>query len=239
MTRSLLFALLFAAGGAALAQHWSPVDTSTLMAAVTRNQQLYERSDSYMLSGTAYAFRDLRDAAAQEQQRFTVWRSAQGYRAEHFGFTTIQDGRMRVLIDPEQRIIYVSEPTDLLSMVDVDLRREVFQAATALEQCVQPDGIHFRLSFPPGTNYASLELVFDGKGWLRRMVTCWGHPVLVDPEDPRSPQVTPKMVMELGVPQPVRAPIDTDPGQVVAFAAEGARAKGMWQGYQVIDTRAR
>ena len=237
--RAVLVLVLTAQAMASNAQRWTSTDTVALMAAVTRNQQLYEGLASYTLSGTVSAFRDLKDAASQDQQPFTVWRSAQGYKAEHFGMTTVQDAQMRVLIDPEQRMIYLSDPSGMLSMVDVGLRKEVFAAATALERNEQADGTHFRLRFPPSANYASLELVFDGKGWLRRMVTCWGHPVAVDPDAPRSPVVTPKVIMELGAPQPLRTPMDMDPGQVVALSKEGAVGKGQWKGYQVFDTRVR
>lgn len=237
LLRRVLLPLLSFSGLPLAAQMWASTDTSALMEAVTRNQTLYGHAGSYVLSGTLSAFRDMGDETASERESITVWRTPEGYKATHFGLTTLQDERVRVLINPDQHRIYLSQPTGMLDMVDAGLRSEVFAIATALERGDRLDGVHFRLSFPQGANFASLELVFDGKGWLRRMVTCWGHPVPIDPENPLSATVTPKTVLELGVPQPLRHPVDTSPGQAVAFTKDGPVAKGPWHGYEVFDTR--
>lgn len=233
---SCLLALVLATG--VEAQSWEPAGIADIVQRVQANQRKYEALPAFKLSAVVLAYQNAGDAVPNDRGTSTVWKSGKRSRSEHLGMITYQDERLRVLIDPEERMIYLSEPFEVMELMGPSFREDVLATASAIGRSEQADGTHFRLKFPAPAEYDVVEVLFDKQGWLRRIDTYWARPVPLDPGDPRSPLLHPKVVVELAVPQPVDpASVQADPATVVAIRPQGPVALGAWKEYQVFDTR--
>jgi hypothetical protein len=153
------------------------------------------------------------------------------------GMLTLQDERIRVLADPAGRTIYVSTPEDPLKVFDPLLRGLLISNAEALEWSRRPDGDHYRLRFPEGSQYQAVEMVFDGQGWLRQLEMQWGHVIPLDPDVKMSAMVRPRVVMEMQRPGHFSGTVEMDPSTMVIGTKGNLRATGQWKDYEVFDTR--
>jgi hypothetical protein len=220
------------------AQQWETVDPGVLRECLQRNDRQYAAMSNMKLTTVILAYQNAGDAAPSDQGRSVVWRMGDQYKAEHLGMTTYQNKDLRVLIDPDQRTIFLSAPTDINASMRGVLQDSLLAKADKVGRATLGDGTHFRLKFGPRAVYGLVEIDFDKAGWLRHVDLYWAQAVPIDPSDPASAVVYPKVSMALGVPERI-APetVETDPSSVVAWRNGKPVALGIWKEYSVFDTR--
>lgn len=219
-------------------QQWHTATAAELKAHLQKSERLYRERPEMKLTTHISAFTGAGTVVPGSTGSSTVWRLGDRYKAEHLGFTTFQDARIKVLIDPEQRVIYLDKPDAVFTVGQATLQDTLLRRALGITRSEQVDGTHFRLAFGPQAAYETTELVFDAAGWLRRMETVMGKPVALDPSAPAGAMVKPRLVMAMDVPVVIReGSVDIDPGQVVGWRDGRPVGLGAWRGYTVFDTR--
>lgn len=220
------------------AQHWVPADAAAVQEFVNRNDRLYAALPNMRMTTEILSYRNAGDAVPNDKGSSTVWRTGDRYKAEHLGMTTYQDKQISILIDPQERTIMLSAPTDMITATQVAMRDTFLIHAVRIGRASMGDGTHFRLKFAPGSLYDAVELVFDPQGWLRCETLYWGRPVLMDPVDPASEVIYPKVVLNLDVPVRIDPKtVNSDPASVIAWRDGEPVALGSWKDYDVFDTR--
>ena len=220
------------------AQQWQTSDAASVRECFQRNDRQYASMVNMKLTTLLSSYRNAGDALPNDKGSSIVWRTGDSYKAEHLGMTTYQDKQLSVLIDPAERTIMVSAPTDMMASMRGAMQDSMFAHVAKIGRASLGDGTHFRLKFTPGALYDVMELVFDPQGWLRREDVYWGQPVTLNPDDPASGVAYPKVVFAFGVPEQIDpSTVDADPASVVAWKDGEPVALGSWKDYAVFDTR--
>lgn len=238
--RHIVLLCIFLAGvaGPAQGQQWRAATIAELKEFLQRSDRQYKALTMMKLTTSVSAYTSSGDALPGSTGNSTVWRMGDNYKAEHLGFTTVQDNEMKVLIDPEQRMIYLDKPDAAIVPGRSAVQDTVMRQAVAIMRSEQADGMHFRLTFGPGAAYETMEMAFDVAGWLRRMELLAGRPVALDPTNPLSAKVRPRIVIALDRPVAIKAgAVNADPATVVDWRDGRAVGLGAWRDYTVFDTR--
>jgi len=191
----------------------------------------------FELRTTISSFQQATAATPNEVEHTVLWRKGDRMRAEAFGTITLQDKSLCVLVDPEERMIQVSRPEGSLTTVDAEARTIMFMAAKQVRKSADPLGVRFQLTFPANATYSTLEVVFDKQGWLRSITTVWARPMPLEPSNPVSAMVRPKVCVEMSVPQPIARAVDLDIAKLVDRRSATIQGVGAYAGYDVFDTR--
>jgi hypothetical protein len=190
------------------------------------------------LNTVIYAYTNAGDILPNDKGSSVMWKTGDRYKAEHLGLTTYQDKDLRILIDPEERSIMLCAPDDPMTSMRGMLQDSLLAHVAHIRRASMADGTHFRLKFGPDALYDLIELAFDLHGWLRKVEMHWGQPVVLNPDDPGSATAYPKVVFDLGVPEPIDpGSVDTDPGKVLSWKNGEPVARGQWKDYSIFDTR--
>lgn len=238
--RHIVLSCMFLAGmaGPARGQQWRAATMAEMKEFLQRSDRQYTALTMMKLTTSISAYTNSGDAVPGSTGNSTVWRMGDRYKAEHLGFTTVQDKDMKVLIDPEQRMIYLDKPDPAIMPGKTALQDTVMRQAVAIMRSEQADGTHFRLTYRPGAAYESMEMAFDAAGWLRRMELLTGRPVALDPSNPLSAMVKPRIVIAMDRPVAIKAgTVNADPATVVGWRDGRAVGLGAWRDYTVFDTR--
>lgn len=217
---------------------WVASDTAQFARAVDAFTAKFATLRDYELHSTVSSYRNASDRIPEETGRSTVWKVGDRSKAEHLGVITYQDKTMRVMVDPEERMIYLTHPEPEGATMGMDLRAAMFRAATKVQMERSSAGIRYRLHFPKAAQYSTFEVSFDAKGWLRSIVTTWGQPIEVDPGNPMTDMVLPKVELKLDPPIAITGMVNVDMAQVIAKTASGTTGVGPYAGYEVFDMRA-
>lgn len=221
-----------------LGQQWHTATAAEMKAHLQKSERLYSDRTQMKLTTRISAFTQTGTVVPGSTGSSTVWRMGDRYKAEHLGFTTYQDRKLKILIDPEHRVIYLDKPDAVFTVGQASLQDTLLRQALHITRSDQADGTHFRLTFMPPTAYETTELVFDAAGWLRRMEMLMRRSVALDPADPGTTMVQPRLVIAMDVPVVIReGSVDIDPGQVVGWRDGRPVGLGAWRDYTVFDTR--
>lgn len=224
--------------GSVIGQQWQAATVAELKEHLQRNDMQYRGRPLMKLTTRISTFTNPGDVVPGSTGNSTVWRMGDRYKAEHLGFTTYQDRKLKVLINPEQRIIYLDKPDDAFSMGRTSLQDTLLHQALRITRSQQADGTHFRLNFRPQAAYEIMDLVFDAAGWLRRMEMVMGRSIALDPSDPATAKVKPRVVIAMDVPEVIQdGTVNADPGLVVGWRDGRPVGLGIWREYTVFDTR--
>lgn len=227
-------------GGRAFAQQWTPSDASAVTEFMAQNDRQYAALVNMKLTTTIQAFKNAGDVFPNDRGSSVVWKTGDRYKAEHLGMVTYQDQEMCLQIDPEERTIMVSTSMNLLTTMRGAMVDSLLRHALVIGRAFMADGTHFRLKFGADAVYDVVELVFDQKGWLRKEEIYWGRPVELNPGDPTTEVVYPKVVFAMAVPESIDASsVDTDLSDVLIWQDGKPVALGRWKGYDIFDTRPR
>jgi|GEM_PF-5500564 len=225
------------AGVAQAAPSWVVTDTIELGRYLHAYEAKLGALNDYVLRSTISSYHNTTDAMPAEVERTTLWKMGDRMRSEAFGVITVQDNTLRVTVDAEERMIMLSVPEGSLSMADAGTRTIMFLAAQQVRKTTDPLGVRFQLTFPKAATYSTLELVFDKQGWLRSMTTCWARPIIVEPGNPLSDQVLPKVRVDLTEPGPIGQKVELDIAKLVDRKAAQLRGVGAYADFEVYDTR--
>lgn len=234
--RITLFVFLCLAQVAALAQ-WIPTDTTELRRYMDNYTRKMDAMGDMVQRATLFAYRNSTDPTPADVGHSNMWKRGEHMRAEHLGVTTIQDASMRVVVDPEDRMIHVSRPDRSAEIQGSELRGVMFQAIRSIRKRESSDGTHFQLIFPVTAQYGTIEVVFDQQGWLRGITTIWGQAIPADPGEPLSAMVTPKVRLDLAVPLKPERPVNMDVRSVIIQANGVLVGVGEASGFEVFDAR--
>ena len=239
MTRTVatgLFTVMLC--GAGVAQTWQPVDKNVLMAKLDASAKKFAAMPAYRVNSTISAYQNSSDAQPTERGTSEVWKVGDKAKAQHLGMVSYQNKKLRVSIDPEEKLLMLAEPQDFFSPLGPDYRTSVFEAAITIGRATSADGERYRAKFPAGGDFEIIEFGFDKAGWLRRVETHWGHQVAVMPDNPMTAMITPKVVLEMAVPQKIAAnSVAADPTLVVTIQNGKPVPTAAYQGYTIIDNR--
>ncbi len=239
MKRALLLSgSLLSLTGQLFAGEWAESTIAVLKEAIQANQHKYDALPAFHLTTELLAYQNAGDVVPHDRGTSAVWKAGDRMHAEQMGLFSYQNKHMRLLVDPEEKAIYVGTPVEVDGMFGTDLGDALLKQLAGIGRLVDREGTHFRLKFPEGSEYEMMELLFDANGWLRRIDTYWQRPVPLQPDDPRSVVVRPKVVLQLGVPEAVDpASVKVDMNAVVVKGPDGFKPVGEWKDYQVFDTR--
>lgn len=216
---------------------WSPSDTLEL----SRYMRSYENKllalNSYMIRSTIASYQNASDVSPSEVESSVLWKVGDRMRSEAFGVISLQDKTMHVVIDPEGGLIQISEPEGPLNTAGAEARAIMFLATQQVRRSTDAYGVRFQLTFPKQATYSTVELLFDKDGWLRGITSYWGQPIALDPSNPLTAMVTPKLQLEMTVPMPVKQAPDMDISSVIDRKTLRPATKGAYVNYEVYDTR--
>lgn len=237
--RTFGFAMGVLLHGLALGQTWIPVEGKELSGRLAESRARSDAMGRYKQEAELLAYRDQRDREPSERATTVMWRAGQRIKAEHLGVITVQDAEVRVILDPEEGVIILGDPRqDLEHFLDDSYRDQVLAAAVSIGRAQGADGnVRYRVKFPSGGEMDIVEFVFDRKGWLRTVDTWLARPVVLDPDNPLSAVVRPRVVLNVGVPEPLdKGHIVPAPSSVVSLVGQ-VRGLGEWKDMEIIDNR--
>lgn len=220
------------------AQDWRTVDRSELVTMLDASTEKFKAYPAFEYRSTVLAYTNSSDPEPSERATTVVWKVGDGAKAEHLGMISYQDADLNVTIDPEEEMIVIAEPVDFFAPLGPNYREIVFDAAQSIGQRKDDSGVRYRVRFAHGGDFELIEFAFDKDGWLRRVEAHWGMPVALIPDDILSAKVTPKVVLELGVPKRlIPGIVNVSTTQAVVFANGAPRPAPTYQGYTIIDNR--
>lgn len=236
--RSIINLVGLALVQAAVAQQWRTVPKEELMAQLDASTARYETLRDYEVRHELLAYTNSTDEQASERQSSVIWKVGKSAKAEHLGMISYQDERLSVTVDPDDETMVIAEPMEFFAPLGPDYRHVVLDAAMTIGKADDASGSRYRVRLAPGGDFEILEFAFDAQGWLRRVESHWGHAFAVEPDNPLSLMITPKVVLELGVPKrmaPGAMRIGVD--EAVLIGRDGPVAAKRYAGYTVIDNR--
>lgn len=236
----VLCAPLWLAAWTARAQSWVPVDTAEVAAAHARSCALQEGRTSYRMVVRVASWRDAGDPTAAEEAVCIIRRSGKLYKAEHFGLVSYQDGEFRVMVDPEERAVMLSDGQPVYELLGARLQRELFAHIAKAEKSATAAGTSYRIHLGRPWEWDQVILEFGRDGWMKRVEMRWAGTMEADPGNPLTALVTPKLAFWFEAP----APLDVAPAQlhwntVLRLNGTEALALGPCTGYSVVDMRPR
>ncbi|MBL7980780.1 MAG: hypothetical protein JNL52_03120 [Flavobacteriales bacterium] len=234
--RCLLALLLLATS--ATAQEWRTVDRAELATSLDASAAKFKAYPAFEFRSTIMAYTNSTDREPAERTSTVVWKMGDGAKAEHLGVISYQNSELNVTVDPEEQVIMVAEPVDFFAPLGTNYRDIVFEAAISIGKVTDATGVRYRARFAAGADFEIIEFAFDKEGWLRRVEAHWGRPVALIADNPLSAHVTPKVVLELGLPKRL-APgaVNVSPAQAVVVHNGTLQPAAAYQGYTLIDNR--
>lgn len=222
------------------AQSWAPATADELLSRLDASAAKYNAMEHYEARAALLVYANPGDKEPSERGESRVWKLGGKAKAEHLGMVSYQNEKLRVTIDPDDRIMVLAEPEEYLGLMGIEERRALLGLAQSIERRTDDLGDRFRARFPAGSEYEVVLFTFDKNGWLRRLETHWGHAVPLIPDNPLTATITPRVVMELEPPRRV-APtaVKADPSEAVAFVNGQPRPTPAFEGFTVIDNRLR
>lgn len=235
--RCSLFIAVLVTAGLASAQEWRTVAHTELLAKLDASAAKVTALDRYVFRSSLMAYRSERDVQPMETTTSVVWKDGDRVKAEHMGFVSYQDKKLRVTVDQEDRVLIVAEPQGAFDLLDASYRASVFEAA-AIGKREGAGGVTYRARYGPGSDFTLLEFQFDRTGWLSKLTVHWGHAVSALPEQPMTDVFTPVVVLEMALPQPFPSgSVRLDVGEAVLLTAGALQPAQRYAGYTVIDNR--
>ena len=224
----------------ALAQEWRTVERAELAASLDASAAKFKDYSAYEFRSTLSAYTNSNDKEPAERTSSVVWKVGSAAKAEHLGVISYQDTKLNVTVDPDEEVIILAEPVDFFAPLGPNYRDVVFAAAISIGKLADANGVRYRARFAPGADFEIIEFAFDKDGWLRRVEAHWGIPVLLLPDNPLSAKVTPKVVLDLGIPKRL-APgsVNLSPAQAIVFENGTPRPAASFKGFTIIDNRSR
>ncbi len=234
-------ALLFlVAGTSAYGQNWTPVQPSTAAEAYYAAVAKYAARTQYRMAVEVTSYRDQADKEPEQVVSCDIRRAGELYRADHFGRVSYQDARMRVMVVPEQRTLVVGAGQEAFDLLGAEIRREMFTNATKATRSNGPDGVRYRVHLNRSYKWEHVEFTYDDKGWMRQLALVVAEPMAVEPGNPLSALVRPKVVFAFGSPGPLDLTADElSWSSVLALRGTKPEGIGAYAGYELIDTRPR
>lgn len=237
-SHGLLLALLMQA--AVAHGQWGAAPPGELERRIAKNRALYEGVGAFSLDYTITVYRDASSVLPEQVMKGHVGSSQGRSWSTQPGMLTVQDERLRVLVDSAQRVVMVSAPTQDEAYLGSAFSSKVISGAKAIGTMRTNEGDVFRILFHDGAAIDAMEVTFDAKGWLRRVIVYWQR---MEADDPRTAIgfVAPRMDTRFSVPQ--RLPADRataarmDTGRLVQNSEGGLKPQGALSTYELIDTR--
>lgn len=237
-SRSIILVVALVLMQAATAQQWRTVPKEELMTHLDASTARIKSMRDYEVRHELLAYTNANDAQPAERSSSVIQKVGDAAKAEHLGMISYQDEHLSVTVMPDEETIVIAEPLDFFAPLGPDYRQVVFDAAASIGKAEDTSGSRYRVRFAPGGDFEIIEFAFDAQGWLRRVESHWGHAIAVEPDNPLSLMITPKVVLELGVPKrlapgTVRVSVD----EAVLISRDGPVASKAYAGYTVIDNR--
>lgn len=221
---------------------WQPSSGRELRRSRALCDSLYAALWGFRQELTLSSYRSRSDVQAHDVERALVRKEGQRFRSEIGGVVTVQDERIRVVVDKHAQVVMVA---DLVKLEDMFLEAFVLEATEKYGTCaVRPreGGFEYRFTFNTGATYDHILAWYDAKGWLKRTETVWRAGVSEAPLLPLAAVTQPRLVTEYGMPTAIRKgehTTATDPWTILEMGVDGPRARGEWAAYELLDTRLR
>jgi hypothetical protein len=220
------------------AQAWTSATSTELVARLDRSAAQFNAMDHFRLQSTIMAFRNTTDDAPQETETSTVWKMGDKAKAEHMGLVSYQNTQVRVTVIPEDRVLMVAEPQSFFDVLGKDYKMLVLSSAKSIDKREQDGSSRYRVRFAKGSDYELIEFTFDEGAWLRRVECWWGNSIALEPDNPLTALVTPKVVLEME--RPVRltsTAIAVDPSLAIVRQGNELVPTPAYAGYEIVDNR--
>lgn len=244
MNSHYILFLLLIQGDPALAQgDWVPCQRQELQAAMERYEKALVADDEWQLHLEMTSYPDAEGPEA-DRARVVIVRAGANMRADHMGMITFQDRRLSAVADAEEKVVVVSNTKPFL---DLAINQRVEMLSSAASQILKQTsmaGTTYRIMFA-GTDgpYSFVEVGYDGKGYLTRLVLQWKPTTAGAGSGPLSRMYTPRVVMIITPPaDPDQTQIrEATTGLESRLRTDGDRLKatGPWAEYRIVDTRFR
>ncbi len=242
MTRPRQIALCFLLlmGAATHGQTWEPVAPHVAADAYNTAAAKYTGQQKYRMGVEVASYRDQADKEPDQVVACDIRRAGDLYRADHFGRVSYQDARMKVMVVPEQHTVVLGAGQEAFDMLGAEIRKEMFTSAVKATQFTDPGAARYRVYLSKAYKWEYLEFAFDPQGWMRQLTLVLAEPMAVDPGNPLTALVRPRIVFSFEVPRSLDLPTDDlSWSNVLALRGTSAEAIGPYAGYEVIDTRPR
>lgn len=235
--RAAVLPLLVLSCCAIRAQEWRPCKAAELIAKLDSSAAGYKAMPSYQVRSMVSVYRGVSESTPSETAESHVWKIGGKAKAKHMGMISYEDDRTRVTIDPEERWMMVADAEGTLELFGSEYRESVLDAA-AIGRSSDATATRYRVRYGPGSDFELIEFQFDKAGWLRRMEAHWGQPVSVHPDLLVSARFTPRVVMEVGLPERItQGQVTVDMSEVIRFENGTPVPSAAYAGYEIIDNR--
>lgn len=224
----------------AFSQVWSASTSKEMLERIDANGRKFSELTAYELTVDMASYRSVNDAEPFDEGRSVMVRQGDNYRVDALGVTTVQDGKFMVSVDSSEQLMVFAKAGPVINQVGAEHMRVVVEKAKAVSKRAASDGVVYRIEFLPGAHYSRMEITYDSEGWMTRMESHWGFAIQEDPDDPRSPSYTPKVVMRFS--KPVRLDMANakqrlDLSRFVVLKNDRPAPAAAWLGYRVHDSR--
>lgn len=222
----------------------TPCDVKELQAAMDRYETLLRNNASWSLHMELFSYADEHGEVADKASVDLV-RTGHWVHAEEMGMETYQDEHICATAEPQEKVVVLSAVSPITDLVMHQRLGLLASSAVQLTRRTTPTGSEFRLDLDPAKAvFAYVEVSYDGRGYLSRIVMQWKPSV--DPSLPLPQQVahTPRVELRATPPEtPTAAQTNAARSGLVERlrrTSEGTfEAIGPWTGYHVVDTRYR
>ncbi len=236
----LLFAGHIMFGGTSGAQSWQDAKPQDVSGAYYAAAAKYAGQRQYRMGVEVASYRDLTDKEPHEVVACDIRKSGDLYRADHFGRVSYQEGRMKVMVVPDQRTVVLGAGQEAFQMLGAEIQKEMFTKAVKATRSSDHREARYRLYLTKAYKWEYIEFAFGTDGWMKQLALVQAEPMAVDPGNPLTAIVRPRVVFSFETPRPLD--LSTDElswTNVLALSGTSAKAIGPYAGYEVIDTRPR
>lgn len=236
MRRLSITALVFL-GSVLLHGQWSSATKEEVVTAMKAAADLYRAEPDMRLDYRILQFTGGSGAKPDHQTQAHMIRKGKQQRSEQLGVTTVQNEKMRIVVDTASRTMLIGPPIPEPTPVATALDGALINSARSVGKQVTDHGTRYRVMLGPGTSYDVIETLFDGNGWLREITLHFHSSIVVQGGNP---PVQPRMTLLF---EPARSLnggtsfSDFDIDRYIRFQEGVPVAQPLWAGYQIIDTR--
>ena len=235
--RRLSITGIFLLGSIVLNGQWSSATKEELVTAMKAAGDLYRAKPDMRLDYQILQFTGGSTTKPDQHTRAHIIRKGDQQRSEQLGVTTVQNEKMRIVVDTASRTMLIGPPIPEPTPVAAALDGALINSARSVGKQVSDTGTRYRVMLSTGTSYEAIETSFDKNGWLRE-ITLHFHSHIG--AQAGSPLVQPRMTLLF---EPARtwsgdkAPSEFDIGRYLRFQEGVPVTQPLWAGYQIIDTR--
>lgn len=224
----------------AAAQTWVEVKPQEVSDAYYAAAAKYAVEREYYMGVEVASYRDLTDKEPHKLVACDIRKAGDLYRADHFGRVSYQDARMKVMVVPEQRTIVLGAGQEAFEMLGAEIQKEMFNKVVRATRSGDPREARYRVFLTQAYKWEYIEFAFTRDGWMQQLVLVMADLMAVDPGNPLTALVRPRVVFSFETPRPLDLPTDElSWTNVLSLNGATPKAIGAYAGYDVIDTRPR